>query len=131
MQLTLAWACCERSKFGCTDSWQPRQVASSFFADNLFNCRILVTSPPEATCASPGPWQLSHVTPLPPCSRASFACGLVENWVATSAWQVAQTSDPTFPLAGTAAAFGLTAACWFSLPAASAEMEAQSQGNNT
>ena len=34
---------------------------------------IVVLSPPDSTWALPGPWQLSHVTPLPPCSNASLA----------------------------------------------------------
>src|ERR1039458_7307520 len=70
MQPTPALAWGARSKFGCVPAWQPRQVASTCFSGSLASILILVTSPPPSTWALPDPWQLSQVTPWPPCSNA-------------------------------------------------------------
>src|SRR5450631_1979165 len=88
----LAWG--ERSKLGCVFAWQPRQVSSTCLEDILLICLILVTSPPPSTWALPPPWQLSQVAPAQ-WVKASFECGLFSNFFATSACQVAHTSEPT------------------------------------
>src|ERR1700679_4033942 len=117
VQLTPAFACGERRKFGCVPAWQPKQVASTSLGDILLICFSLVASPPLSTWAFPGPWQLSQVAPWPPCSKASLECGFVSNFLATSAWQVAQTSEPTKSPGSGAAAFCNVAACLFPLAA--------------
>src|ERR1035441_2948513 len=111
----LAWG--ERAKFGCAAEWQPRQVSLDCAGVSLASCLILVTSPPPSTCALPPPWQLSQVAPVPLCSKASFECGLSLNFLATSAWHVAQTSEPTKSAGFSAAAFVATAAFLFPLAA--------------
>src|ERR1035441_618719 len=113
MQPTPALAWGARSKFGCVPAWQPRQVASTCFSGSLASILILVTSPPPSTWALPDPWQLSQVTPWPPYSNASLECGLFSNFLTTSAWQVAQTSEPRKSADSGAAAFCATAACLF------------------
>ena len=64
MQLTLALACGERSKLGCAPAWQLRHFSSTSLAEALAGLKILVMSPPPATCSLPAPWQFSQVTPV-------------------------------------------------------------------
>ena len=71
----------------------------------LLICLILVTSPPLSTCALPDPWQLSQVAPWRHASGPACECGLLSNFLATSAWHVAQTSEPTKSAGSAAAAF--------------------------
>src|SRR5271170_5277629 len=114
VQLTLASPWAVRSKLGWAAAWQPRQVVSICFAEALENCRIFVTSPPPSTCSLPGPWQASHVTPLPPWVRASFQWGLELNFLEISSWQAAQVSEPT---KSAAVGFAATSACGLSVAA--------------
>src|SRR5580658_2560359 len=67
--------------------------------------KILVMSPPPATCAPPGPWQLSQ-----PCregppfvSKVVFQCAVFSQLLYSSAWQVLQVSDPRYSAAVSAA----------------------------
>src|ERR1039458_6003186 len=62
-------------------------------------------------------WQPTQVAPWPPCSNASLECGLFSNFLTTSAWQVAQTSEPRKSAESGAAAFCATAPCLFPLAA--------------
>src|ERR1035438_8477008 len=96
MQPTSALACGDRSKSGCAPEWHCKQVASISLVECLEGLKIFVTSPPPSTCALPGPWQPSQVTPLLPCISAILVCGLSANFLAVSSWQVAHVSAPTY-----------------------------------
>ena len=53
-------------------------LASTSLIEALAGSKILVTSPPPATCSLPAPWQFSQVTPLLlPCISAIFGVRIV------------------------------------------------------
>ena len=99
MQLTSAFVCTELIAFMCSvpPAWQVMQRSLTSLAETFWKVKILVTSPPPATCAAPGPWQPSQpwCAGPPLVSSVVFQCGLFSQLLYASSWQALQVSDPT------------------------------------